>query len=134
MHGGERPLQDDKALYLGIAPQGKLENMRIETHSDHNSMVHLQSINGQRLGFYRDAEGKDVDDVLGKRDVPNYENLIVNVQENAKSSYQLYEPGFSNVSLPFVVLFEFVKTEDSSRGPILNALEINKYVQINYGT
>jgi len=71
---------------------------------------------------------------LVRPDVPNYENLIVNVQENAKSSYRLYEPGFSNVSLPFVVSFEFVKTEDSSRGPILNALEINKYVQINYGT
>ena len=27
-----------------------------------------QSSNGQKLGFYRDAEGKDVDDVLGKRD------------------------------------------------------------------
>lgn len=66
--------------------------------------------------------------------VPLYDNLIVNVQENARSSYRLYEPGFPNVSLPFVVSFEFVKTEDSSRGPILNALEVNKYVQINYGT
>jgi hypothetical protein len=49
--------------------------MRIETHSDHNSMVHLQSSNGQRLGFYRDAEGKDVDDVLGKRDGQNIERM-----------------------------------------------------------
>jgi tRNA A-37 threonylcarbamoyl transferase component Bud32 len=75
MHGGERLLQDVKALYLGTAPQGKLEHMRIETHSDHNSMVHLQSRNGQRLGFYRDAEGKDVDDVLGKRDGQNIERM-----------------------------------------------------------
>jgi hypothetical protein len=41
---------------LGTAPQGKLEHMGIETHSDHNSMVHLQSSSGQRLGFYRDAK------------------------------------------------------------------------------
>lgn len=71
---------------------------------------------------------------LVRPNVPYYQNLIVNVQENAQSSYRLYEAGFPNVSLPFVVSFEFVKTEDSSRGPILNALEVNKYVQINYGT
>lgn len=68
MHGGERLLQDVKALDLGTAPQRKLEHMRIETHSDPNSMAHLQSSNGQRLGFPRDAEGEDVDAVLSKRD------------------------------------------------------------------
>jgi hypothetical protein len=56
--------------------------------------------------------------------IDKFQSLMRNtIQENASSSYRLYESGFSNVSLPFVVLFEFVKTEDSSRGPILNTLE-----------
>lgn len=73
MHGGERLLQDVKALNLGNAPQRKLEHMRIETHSDNNSVVHLQSSDGQRLGFHRDAEGEDVNAVLGQRDGQNIE-------------------------------------------------------------
>ncbi|KAG0469228.1 hypothetical protein HPP92_018556 [Vanilla planifolia] len=58
----------------------------------------------------------------------------VDVQENAQGKFRLYEPGYYNVSLPFVFSFEFKKTNDSSLGPILNALEIYKYVQINYGS
>ena len=102
--------------------------------------INLDGFPGHGLAFSYFAEIEDLVPSESRKfklvrpDVPNYENLIVNVQENAKSSYRLFEPGFSNVSLPFVVSFEFVKTEDSSRGPILNALEINKYVQINYGT
>ncbi|XP_059073006.1 probable LRR receptor-like serine/threonine-protein kinase At1g67720 isoform X2 [Cryptomeria japonica] len=71
---------------------------------------------------------------LNLPNVPDYNNLTINVQENAQGSYKLYEPGYANVSLPFVVSFAFVKKRDSSRGPILNALEVNKYVTINFGT
>lgn len=60
--------------------------------------------------------------------------LIVNVQENAQGKYRLYEPGSYNISLPFVLSFAFKKTNDSSKGPILNALEIYKYIEINYGS
>ncbi|XP_074555557.1 putative LRR receptor-like serine/threonine-protein kinase At1g67720 [Curcuma longa] len=60
--------------------------------------------------------------------------LIVNVQENAQGKYRLYEPGSYNISLPFVLSFAFKKTNDSSKGPILNALEIYKYVEINIGS
>ncbi|KAJ8484820.1 hypothetical protein OPV22_017305 [Ensete ventricosum] len=44
--------------------------------------------------------------------MPAYSKPTVNVQENAQGKYRLYEPG----------------------GPILNALEIYKYLQINYGS
>ncbi|KAK1270075.1 putative LRR receptor-like serine/threonine-protein kinase [Acorus gramineus] len=63
-----------------------------------------------------------------------YSKVIVDVQENAQGKYRLYEPGFTNISLPFVVPFAFSRTFDSTQGPILNAMEINKYVQINYGS
>lgn len=60
--------------------------------------------------------------------------LIVNVQENAQGKYRLYEPGSYNISLPFVLSFAFKQTNDSFRGPILNALEIYKYLEIHYGS
>ncbi|KAJ4836726.1 hypothetical protein Tsubulata_024012 [Turnera subulata] len=61
---------------------------------------------------------------------PDYSNAVVNIEENANGSYRLYEPSYMNVSLQFVLSFAFAKTRDSSRGPILNAIEISKYLQI----
>ncbi|XP_010922499.1 probable LRR receptor-like serine/threonine-protein kinase At1g67720 [Elaeis guineensis] len=66
--------------------------------------------------------------------LPVFSKPTVDVQENAQGKYRLYEPGYNNVSLPFVFSFGFRKTNDSSRGPILNALEIYKYLQINFGS
>ncbi|KAM6589504.1 hypothetical protein CsatA_012109 [Cannabis sativa] len=60
----------------------------------------------------------------------DYNNAVVNIAENANGSYNLYEPSYMNVSLDFVFSFSFLKTPDSTRGPLLNAIEISKYVQI----
>ncbi|KAJ8631473.1 hypothetical protein MRB53_024796 [Persea americana] len=65
---------------------------------------------------------------------PEFSKASVNIQENAQGRYRLYEPGFPNISLPFVLSFAFMKTSDSTMGPMLNAMEINKYLQINYGS
>lgn len=62
--------------------------------------------------------------------VRGYNNVIVNIAENANGSYALYEPSYMNVSLDFVLSCLFSKTRDSTRGPLLNAIEISKYVQI----
>ncbi|XP_011626152.1 probable LRR receptor-like serine/threonine-protein kinase At1g67720 [Amborella trichopoda] len=62
--------------------------------------------------------------------IPEYNNAVVNIVENANGSYILYEPSFQNVTLEFVLLFSFEKTPDSTRGPLINAIEINRYVQI----
>uniref|UniRef100_A0A1D1YWB0 non-specific serine/threonine protein kinase n=2 Tax=Anthurium amnicola TaxID=1678845 RepID=A0A1D1YWB0_9ARAE len=62
--------------------------------------------------------------------VPGYSNVVVDIAENANGSYTLYEPSYMNVSLDFVLSFSFSKTPDSTRGPLLNAIEIGKYVQI----
>ncbi|EYU26052.1 hypothetical protein MIMGU_mgv1a020891mg, partial [Erythranthe guttata] len=62
--------------------------------------------------------------------MPDYSNAIVNIAENANGSYTLYEPSYMNVSLDFVLTCECKKTRDSTRGPLLNAMEISRYVEI----
>ncbi|CAI9273327.1 unnamed protein product [Lactuca saligna] len=61
---------------------------------------------------------------------PDISKAIVNIQENAQGKYRLYEPGFDNISLPFVLSFRFGKTSDSTEGPLLNAIEISRYLEI----
>lgn len=65
---------------------------------------------------------------------PDYSNAVVNIAENANGSYTLYEPSYMNVTLDFVLTFVFVKTRDSTQGPILNAMEISRYVEIGAKT
>ncbi|KAK4481045.1 hypothetical protein RD792_011914 [Penstemon davidsonii] len=65
---------------------------------------------------------------------PDVSKAIVNIQENAQGRYRLYEPGFYNISLPFVLSFRFEKTSDSTMGPLLNAMEINKYLEKSDGS
>ncbi|KAK3016665.1 hypothetical protein RJ639_006760 [Escallonia herrerae] len=65
---------------------------------------------------------------------PDYSKAIVNIQENAQGKYRLYEPGYYNISLPFVLSFRFGKTSDSTEGPLVNAMEINKYLKKSDGS
>ncbi|KAK1563126.1 hypothetical protein Q3G72_022753 [Acer saccharum] len=67
-------------------------------------------------------------------DHPEVNKPIVNIQENAQGKNRVYEPGYPNISLPFVLSFKFGKTLDSSRGPLLNAMEINNYLERNDGS
>ncbi|XP_058209430.1 probable LRR receptor-like serine/threonine-protein kinase At1g67720 [Rhododendron vialii] len=66
--------------------------------------------------------------------MPELSKAVVNIQENAQGKDRLYEPGYPNISLPFVLSFKFAKTIDSSMGPLLNAMEINKYLKKNDGS
>ncbi|KAG8365967.1 hypothetical protein BUALT_Bualt17G0027000 [Buddleja alternifolia] len=66
--------------------------------------------------------------------MPDYSNAVVNIAENANGSYTLYEPSYMNVTLDFVLTFSFVKTRDSTRGPLLSAMEISRYVNIGAKT
>ncbi|KAL0375124.1 UNVERIFIED_CONTAM: putative LRR receptor-like serine/threonine-protein kinase [Sesamum radiatum] len=65
---------------------------------------------------------------------PELSKAVVNIQENAQGKYRLYEPGYYNLSLPFVLSFRFAKTSDSTLGPLLNAMEINKYLRKSDGS
>lgn len=67
---------------------------------------------------------------LVEPDLADYNKAVVNIIENANGSYNLYEPSYMNVSLKFVLSFLFNKTADSTRGPLLNAIEISRYVEI----
>ncbi|KAF8395022.1 hypothetical protein HHK36_018961 [Tetracentron sinense] len=58
----------------------------------------------------------------------------VNIQENAPGKNRLYKSGVENISLPLLFSFKVQKTKDSSVGPLLNAMEINKYVKKNDGS
>ncbi|XP_071719875.1 probable LRR receptor-like serine/threonine-protein kinase At1g67720 [Rutidosis leptorrhynchoides] len=66
--------------------------------------------------------------------MPEISKAVVNIQENAQGTHRLYEPGFENISLPFVLSFRFGKTSDSTQGPLVNAIEINKYLKIDDGS
>ncbi|XP_057542293.1 probable LRR receptor-like serine/threonine-protein kinase At1g67720 isoform X2 [Amaranthus tricolor] len=66
--------------------------------------------------------------------VSDYSNAVVNIAENANGTYKLYEPSYMNVTLDFVLSFSFVRTPDSTKGPLLSAIEISKYVQIGSKT
>lgn len=65
---------------------------------------------------------------------PELSKAIVNIEENAQGKNRLYEPGYTNISLPFVLSFKFAKTSDSLKGPLVNAMEINKYLEKNDGS
>ncbi|OVA18179.1 Protein kinase domain [Macleaya cordata] len=66
--------------------------------------------------------------------MPEVTKAAVNIQENAQGKNRLYEPGYTNISFPFVLNFKFLKTSESSMGPLLNAMEINKYLRISDGS
>ncbi|XP_024977328.1 probable LRR receptor-like serine/threonine-protein kinase At1g67720 [Cynara cardunculus var. scolymus] len=65
---------------------------------------------------------------------PDLSKSVVNIQENAQGKYRLYEPGFYNISFPFVLSFKFGKTSDSTEGPLVNAIEISRYLKITDGS
>ncbi|KAK0574985.1 hypothetical protein LWI29_032107 [Acer saccharum] len=62
--------------------------------------------------------------------MPEYSNAVLNIAENANGSNTLYEPSCMNVTFNFVLSFRFVKTKDSTQGPLLSAIEISKYQKI----
>ncbi|GKD49723.1 probable LRR receptor-like serine/threonine-protein kinase, partial [Tanacetum coccineum] len=65
---------------------------------------------------------------------PELSKAVVNIQENAQGTHRLYEPGFEIITLPFFLSFKFRKTSDSSEGPLVNAIKINKYLKISVGS
>ncbi|KAL2933797.1 hypothetical protein RDABS01_016916 [Bienertia sinuspersici] len=93
---------------------------------------------GWAFTYFAEIEDIGADDVRKFRlvlpDAPQVSKAAVNILENAQGKNRLYEPGFQDLTLPFVLSFKFVKTPDSTLGPLINAMEINKYVKKNGGT
>ncbi|XP_068656902.1 probable LRR receptor-like serine/threonine-protein kinase At1g67720 isoform X2 [Aristolochia californica] len=90
--------------------------------------------NARALAYLAEIEELELNETrkftLSQPSVPGYRDIVVNIAENADENYKLYEPSYMNISLPFVLSFAFTKTPDSTRGPLLNAIEISRYVHI----
>lgn len=121
-------------------PQKVMQTAVVGRNGSLTYRLNLYGFPGFGWAFTYFAEIED----LGTRDTrkfrlilpgePNLSQAIVNIQENAQGKYQLYEPGFYNISFPFVLKFGFEKTSDSTLGPLLNAFEINKYLKKSEGS
>ncbi|CAH9131765.1 unnamed protein product [Cuscuta epithymum] len=121
-------------------PQKILQTAVVGRNGSLTYRLNLDGFPGFGWAYTYFAEIED----LGPRDtrrfrlaLPGYPDIskaVVDVQENAHGKFRAYEPGYENLSFPFVLSFKFMKTSDSTMGPILNAMEINRYVEINYGS
>ncbi|KAL1351876.1 hypothetical protein HN51_015752 [Arachis hypogaea] len=123
-----------------IPPMKVMQTAVVGTNGSLTYRLNLDGFPGTGWAFSYCAEIED----LGPNDSrkfrlvlpgqPDISKAVVNIEENAQGKYRLYEPGFNNISLPFVLSFRFGKTSDSSKGPLLNAMEINKYLEKNDGS
>lgn len=122
------------------APQKVMQTAVVGTNGSLTYRMNLDGFPGFGWAFTYFAEIEDLAEDESRKfrlvlpDQPEYSKAIVNIKENAQRPYRVYEPGFPNITLPFVLNFRFAKTADSSRGPIINAMEISKYLQKSDGS
>ncbi|XP_075486971.1 putative LRR receptor-like serine/threonine-protein kinase At1g67720 [Primulina tabacum] len=121
-------------------PQKVMQTAVVGRNGSLNYRLNLVGFPGFGWAFTYFAEIEDLDPrdtrkfMLILPGEPTLSQAVVNIQENAHGSYRLYEPGFYNISFPFVLSFRFGKTSDSTLGPLLNAFEINKYLKKSEGS
>ncbi|KAG2666260.1 hypothetical protein I3760_15G049300 [Carya illinoinensis] len=112
-------------------PEKLMQTAVVGTRGKLSYRLNLDDFPGNARAYAYFAEIED----LGANETQKFINVVVNIAENANGSYTLYEPSFMNVSFDFDLSFAFVKTGDSTRGPLLNAMEIiSKYVKIDSKT
>ncbi|GLT89693.1 hypothetical protein SLE2022_076690 [Rubroshorea leprosula] len=123
-----------------LPPQKVMQTAVVGTNGSLTYRLNLHGFPGSGWAFSYFAEIEDLaaDESRKFRLVlpgkPELSKDIVNIQENAQRKYRVYGPGYPNISLPFTISFGFSKTSDSTRGPLLNAMEISKYVEKNDGS
>lgn len=123
-----------------VPPQKVMQTAVVGTNGSLTYRLNLEGFPGSGWAFTYFAEIEDLASDESRKfrlvlpDQPDVSKAIVNVEENAHGKYRVYEPGYLNISLPFVLSFRFGKTSDSDKGPILNAMEINKYLEKNDGS
>lgn len=116
-------------------PQKVMQTAVVGTNGSLTYRLNLDGFpgNGWAYTYFAEIEDLAPEDTRKFRLVlpgaPDISKAVVNIMENAQGKYRLYEPGFENLTLPFVLSFRFGRTIDSSKGPLLNAMEINKYVK-----
>ncbi|KAJ0262192.1 Leucine-rich repeat protein kinase family protein [Hirschfeldia incana] len=121
-------------------PQKVMQTAVVGTNGSLTYRMNLEGFpgNGWAVTYFAEIEDLAEDESRKFRlilpDHPDYSKSIVDVKENTQRAYKVYEPGYKNISLPYVLNFRFAKTADSSRGPILNAMEISKYLEKSDGS
>uniref|UniRef100_A0A0D9XVY0 non-specific serine/threonine protein kinase n=1 Tax=Leersia perrieri TaxID=77586 RepID=A0A0D9XVY0_9ORYZ len=140
---GTERISTTKPIFVGTneePPQRVMQTAVVGKNGSLTYRIDLEDFPGNAWGVSYFAEIEDLAPnetrkfklvIPGK---PEFSKPTVDVEENAQGKYRLYEPGYTNIPLPFVFSFGFKKTNDSSEGPILNAMEIYKYVQITAGS
>ncbi|KAJ0987695.1 hypothetical protein J5N97_006051 [Dioscorea zingiberensis] len=140
---GTKMISTSKPIYVGhneIPPQKVMQTAVVGTNGSLTYRLNLGGFpgNGWAASYFAEIEDLSPNETrkfkLFIPGMPEISKATVDVQENAQGSYRLYEPFYTNITLPFVFSFEFKKTNDSSKGPILNALEIYNYVEIKDGS
>ncbi|KAK6942860.1 Protein kinase domain [Dillenia turbinata] len=123
-----------------MPPQKVMQTAVVGTNGSLTYRLNLDGFpgNGWAMTYFAEIEELDPGETRKFRLLlPGYPELskaIVDIRENAQGNYRLYEPGFTNLTLPFVLSFKFGKTSDSTRGPLVNAMEISKYLEKNGGS
>ncbi|KAM3325270.1 putative LRR receptor-like serine/threonine-protein kinase isoform X4 [Capsicum chacoense] len=123
-----------------MPPQKAMQTAVVGRNGSLTYRLNLDGFPGFGWAFTYFAEIEDLDPSDSRKfrlvlpGAPEISKLVVNIQENAHGKYRLYEPGYFNLSLPFVLSFRFGKTSDSTMGPLLNAMEINRYVKRTEGS
>ncbi|CAH8361332.1 unnamed protein product [Eruca vesicaria subsp. sativa] len=121
-------------------PEKVMQTAVVGTNGSLTYRMNLEGFPGFGWAFTYFAEIEDLAEDESRKfrlvlpDQPDYSKAIVNIKENTQRPYKVYEPGYYNITLPYVLNFRFAKTADSSRGPILNAMEISKYIQKSDGS
>ncbi|XP_039161382.1 probable LRR receptor-like serine/threonine-protein kinase At1g67720 [Eucalyptus grandis] len=116
-------------------PQKVMQTAVVGTNGSLTYRLNLDGFpgNGWAYSYFAEIEDLAPDDTRKFRlmlpGAPDISKAVVNIMKNAQGRYRLYEPGFENLTLPFILSFRFGRTIDSSKGPLLNAMEINKYVK-----
>ncbi|GLT47907.1 hypothetical protein SLA2020_215610 [Shorea laevis] len=123
-----------------LPPQKVMQTAVVGTNGSLTYRLNLDGFPGYgwAFGYFAEIEDLAANESRKFRLVvqgnPDLSRPVANIQENAQGKYRVYEPGYPNISLPFIFSFKFSETSDSTRGPLLNALEINKYVEKNDGS
>lgn len=140
---GTEKVSTRKPIYVNSKEVPPQKVMQTAVEGTNGSLTYRLNLDGfpgfgWAVTYFAEIEDLDPDETRKFRLVlPGYTDLskaVVNIEENAQGKYRLYEPGYTNLSLPFVLSFRFGKTSDSKRGPLLNAMEINKYLEKNAGS
>ncbi|KAM3689066.1 hypothetical protein ACJW31_09G017700 [Castanea mollissima] len=140
---GTEKVSTRKPIYVNSKEVPPQKVMQTAVEGTNGSLTYRLNLDGfpgfgWAVTYFAEIEDLGPDETRKFRLVlPGYTDLskaVVNIEENAQGKYRLYEPGFTNLSLPFVLYFRFGKTSDSIRGPLLNAMEINRYLEKNDGS